>query len=418
MQFKELSKGEFQKFIDGYDKANFWQSVETGNFREENGWKAFYVGVLNDDNVIAAALLTSCDLKFGFKAFEAPRGLYVDYLNFDLLKFFIDNIKKFCKSHKGLYFRMDPYFPLIERDINGDIVENGFDNHNVVDFLVNEGFKHFGYTRGDDNHFEPRWQFVLDVEGKTSQDILNEMDQKTRNQVNATKRKGIVVRELSMDEFDIFDDIMEHTSQRRHFENRHNDFYRRQKLAYKDMFKVKVAEMHTDLYLKNLAAAKQELEKERDHHASDYEKYPNHKKSLKKVNSLNEEIKQNEATQEKIKALAEKEGNVIVMAASFFVCYKEEVIYLYSGAYDKYLKYNPSVALQWEMINYAIDHHYKRYNFYGISGNFKPDEEGYGVYNFKKGFNGHVEELLGVFEVAVAPVKYKLYNLMKKVIGH
>ena len=32
-----------------------------------------------------------------------------------------------------------------------------------------------------------------------------------------------------------------------------------------------------------------------------------------------------------------------------------------------------SYAIQWTMINYAIDHGIDRYNFYGISGNFSED---------------------------------------------
>ena len=42
-----------------------------------------------------------------------------------------------------------------------------------------------------------------------------------------------------------------------------------------------------------------------------------------------------------------------------------------------------SYAIQWTMINYAIDHGIDRYNFYGISGNFSEDED-VGVIKFKK----------------------------------
>lgn len=50
------------------------------------------------------------------------------------------------------------------------------------------------------------------------------------------------------------------------------------------------------------------------------------------------------------------------------------------------------------MIKYGIEHHIKRYNFYGISGIFSPEDEEYGVYLFKKGFDADVIELIGNFE--------------------
>ena len=44
---------------------------------------------------------------------------------------------------------------------------------------------------------------------------------------------------------------------------------------------------------------------------------------------------------------------------------------------------------------FAADNGYKRYNFYGIQDVFNPKGKDYGVYEFKKGFGGYVEELIG-----------------------
>ena len=47
------------------------------------------------------------------------------------------------------------------------------------------------------------------------------------------------------------------------------------------------------------------------------------------------------------------------------------------------------------MIQYALKNNYKRYNFYGILSPTKQDS----VYQFKKGFQGTVVELIGTFEL-------------------
>ena len=82
-----------------------------------------------------------------------------------------------------------------------------------------------------------------------------------------------------------------------------------------------------------------------------------------------------------------------------FILYGDEIIYLYSGSYSKYMNFNAQYLIQWYMIKHGIENKYKRYNFYGITGNFDKNDKDYGVYDFKKGFNGYVEEYIGDFEL-------------------
>ncbi|WP_141708401.1 peptidoglycan bridge formation glycyltransferase FemA/FemB family protein, partial [Staphylococcus aureus] len=63
----------------------------------------------------------------------------------------------------------------------------------------------------------------------------------------------------------------------------------------------------------------------------------------------------------------------------------------------KYNAYMGAYHLQWEMIKFAKAHHIDRYNFYGITGDFSESSEAYGVQQFKKGLNAHVEEYIGEF---------------------
>lgn len=415
MIFKEISANTFVEFTNTYERRNFWQTTSMSEFRKNNGWHLYYVGVEENNQIIAAVALTSFPLKFGFYAFEAARGLCVDYENEQLLDFFLKEVEKFCKKHKGLYLRMDPYYPTVQRDIDGNIVDGGFDHRNVVEHLKQKGYRHFGYTRGTEEEFEPRWAFVLDLKGKNEKQILAEMSQKTRNQIYSTNRKAIHVRELKLDEMHIFNDMMKHTANRRHFQNRDDDFYTNQYKCLKDIMIVKVAEMHADEYLNNLADARKEMDDELAKLQAVLEENPRNRKSSKRVIAIKNDYELNLENTEKAKALHEEYGDIIPMASSFFVTYGNEIFYLFSAAYDKFLRFTPSVALQWDMIKFGLENGYARYNFYGISGVFDVNDEGYGVYQFKRGFNGYVEELLGVFEKPVSHF-YPIYQLLKKFI--
>ena len=93
---------------------------------------------------------------------------------------------------------------------------------------------------------------------------------------------------------------------------------------------------------------------------------------------------------------------------------KPEVIYLSSGNYEEYMKYNSQYLIQWELIKYGIENGFKKHNFYGIPANINEHPKDYGIYEFKRGFNGFVEELIGEFELPVT-WHYKLIDLIHKI---
>ena len=111
----------------------------------------------------------------------------------------------------------------------------------------------------------------------------------------------------------------------------------------------------------------------------------------------------------------EKTGKeTITLSGSQFMLTKPEVLYLNSGNYDEYMMFNSQYLIQWNMIKYAVEHGYKRYNFYGISGNFDRNDKDYGMYEFKTRFNGHVEELIGEYEMPIG-FSYKIIKILSKI---
>lgn len=114
---------------------------------------------------------------------------------------------------------------------------------------------------------------------------------------------------------------------------------------------------------------------------------------------------------DKIKFLVsevEIDGKIVPLTASMFVYHGNEIVYLFSGSVRKYQKYCGSHLMQWHMIQEAVDKGMERYNFYGVH-----PIEGNGVYLFKQGYRGHVEELLGTF-ILPLNLKGKIYALAQK----
>jgi lipid II:glycine glycyltransferase (peptidoglycan interpeptide bridge formation enzyme) len=120
---------------------------------------------------------------------------------------------------------------------------------------------------------------------------------------------------------------------------------------------------------------------------------------------------------------SEKELSLIPLSVAMFITYGDEVIYLFSGSDEKYMKeYNAQYLIQWHMIKYALKNGFKRYNFYGIQGLPDKTSKNYGIYQFKKGFTspktGRVVELLGAHELPINQPFYYLHQLLSKIKHH
>jgi lipid II:glycine glycyltransferase (peptidoglycan interpeptide bridge formation enzyme) len=55
------------------------------------------------------------------------------------------------------------------------------------------------------------------------------------------------------------------------------------------------------------------------------------------------------------------------------------------------------------------------YDFRGVSGDLNEDNPLYGLYKFKKGFNGVFTEFVGEWDVVYRPVMYRVWRLAEKV---
>ena len=401
MQFREISEEKYRKFWENHPLKSFLSSPEIGKLRESNGWDVYFVGVEKDKKLVAATMLVSHKRHFGKYEFYAPRGILVDFYDKVLVRYFVLEIKNFIKTHHGYIFRMDPYLIYKERDIDGNVVEGGVDNSSVVLDLEHLGFKKVSIP----NMEQVGWMFSLPLEGKSEEDILKEMKSGTRNKIRKTEKFGITVNELGYDELDCFQNIMVETGERKNFAVRDVSYFKKMYELFHDKGEVKyyVTELDLVKYEEKLKSdRKKSVEKLESLSAAKYNE--GQKKNLEnEIASFDKRIKEAEDIRN------EKKTDVITLSGSMFMIIQPEIIYLSSGNYEEFLKFDSQYLIQWKMIQYGIKHGFKKHNFYGIPANINTHPKDYGIYEFKRGFNGIVEELIGEFEL---PITWHYY-LMK-----
>ena len=406
MEFVELTEKEYRLFWESHPLKTFLSAPEISKLRKKSGWETYFVGVKENNKVIAATMLFSIKRHFNKYEFYSPRGYLIDFKDMKLLEFFTSELKKYVRERKGYVLRIDPYIIYRQRDLDGNIVEGGEDNRDVVDHLIKLGFKRVPVEKSE----QVVWMFSLNLENKSEEQILKEMKPNTRNQIKKTEKFGITVKEISYDELNKFQNIMVETGERKGFKVRKLSYFQEMYNLFHDKNEVKffITELDLDKYIKG-------LEKERNGKEEKLISLSDAKYNDGAKKNLNNEIAAIDKRIAESKETIEKNGsNIITLSGSMFMLIKPEVIYLSSGNYEEYMKYNSQYLIQWELIKYGIENGFKKHNFYGIPANINEHPKDYGIYEFKRGFNGFVEELIGEFELPVT-WHYKLIELIHKI---
>ncbi len=400
MKFVNLSSEEFDKYISNYEFVDFLQSPKMDDMESKKGWKTEYVGLKENDIILCATKLMSRNTRLKKKYYYAPRGFIIDYNNYDLLKKFVLEIKKYIKKNNGYVLHIDPDIIHVERDDEGNIVEGGIDNTKIINDLKKIGFKHEGFSTKYDLNKQMRWVFVKNLD----EDIMKSMKPNTRNLINKAIKYGLKVRNFDYDELYLFKNVTESTSIRRNFKDKSLEYYQDMYKAFKDEIKF------LGCFL-NISEYKNNLEKELEKEVLKCEKLKpdsgKKKEALVTINGLKKRI-------EEANKMYDKHGEEIILSVAMFVCFSKEVFYYFSGSIDEYMNFNAQYLIQYEMLKFAKENNYKKYNFLGIKGNFDPKDEDYGVYKFKKGFGGHVEEYIGDFDLPIN-VFYYINKIIKGV---
>ncbi|MCD8916211.1 aminoacyltransferase [Staphylococcus simulans] len=413
MHFTNLTEEEFGNFTKNHF-SHYTQSARHYHNRNKLHKDVHLVGVKDDNNqVIAACLLTEARSMKLFKYFYTHRGPVMDFNDLKLVEYFFASLTLYLKKQNALYVLVDPYVLASVREADGEIIES-YNNHALMDTLKKLGYIHQGYSIGYSSMSQIRWLSVLDLKGKSETQLLNEMDYQTRRNIKKTYEMGVQVRTLSIDETPLFFELFKMAEEKHGFTFRGLDYFKQMQKTYGNRGFLKLAYIDLHNYLKELQDKRMELQGQLDEINEKLKENPNSKKSKGKANQLQQQFDSNERKINETQAMAEKDGNILNLAAALYLYNEHEVYYLSSGSNPEYNAFMGAYRLQWDMIKFAKKKGIDRYNFYGVTGDFSKEAEDYGVQKFKEGFNAHVEEYVGDFIKPIRPLVYKLSLLIDK----
>ncbi len=325
MKIEEIFEKEvWENFFKKSKNKYFLQSWEWGKFESEGlGKKIWRLGFFRDKKLMAICLATEESGRFG-KFVYCPRGPIVNW-DCEESKFLIlEKLTSFFKNKGYVFLRLDP---AIKKE--NDFFPNDF--RDAINFV----------------QVERAW--MLDIEGKSEEELMLGMRKNTRYSLKKAMKSGVKVEiSKNIEDFEKFLDMLENLAQDKSFASVPRSYLKAQFEIMGDIMKF---------------------------------------------------------------FCAKRNGEVI--AGGWFAFYGGESAYLHGASSKDVGDTQAPYLVQWEAIKYGKEIGMKRHNFWGVveDKNYHPGYPGFGYSNFKKGFGGYLEEYVRTKDFVYNMVKYQLIKL-------
>lgn len=198
---------------------------------------------------------------------------------------------------------------------------------------------------------QPKYVFRLDI-SPDEETLLANMNQKTRYNIRLAAKKGVTIRVGTRDDLPEFFRVLKETTER-------DNFLVRSYSYFEDLYDTLVPPGFGQLFV------------------------------------------------------AEYEGKIVAGTLAFLT--GKKAWYVYGASSNSYRNVMPNYLIQWEMICWAKSKECTLYDFRGVSGDLNEDNPLYGLYKFKKGFNGEFTEFIGEWDFVYRPFMYMVWQTAEKI---
>ncbi|MGP4082583.1 lipid II:glycine glycyltransferase FemX [Pseudalkalibacillus sp. R45] len=410
----DIEKAHYKKFLEHYPDSHLFQSYEWGELKSNSGWEVKTVGLEENGDLIAAALIL---LKFipivNKKVAYAPRGFLFGFENKDVVQLFTSHLKEYLSMQNVFMFRIDPDILYRERDIDGLAVEDGNDNLNTIQYLKQIGYVHRGKELNYGG-FQPRFTFRLKLKD-SKEEVFRKFHRQTQYKIRYAQRRGIEIFEGGREHLTLFDELSDITAERQQFTMRPLSYFEKMYEIFtpRDQFKLFFSKCN----LKTSVAYVEDLIRTKDQEQLSTFKKIQKKPASTKVDKLqqnlqliSEQLSKLKEEVKYLKKLKSEHPDGIILSAAIFMKHGNKAWYLYGASHNVLRNYMANYLLQWHMIQEAHDAGCEIYDFYGMSGDLTPKNPLYGIYKFKRGFLPEFTEFVGEFDLVISPFHYYIFT--------
>ena len=406
MKIINLNSTEYHNYANIHSKRNFGQTIEYSMLSFNNNKRKLFLGLVDDNNnIYAAALILIHNISPGIYEAVAPNGYLIDYADYELIKIFTEELKKYLLKEKVTYLITNPMFKYKVYNKNNNIIEN---NERILDNLYRLNYKSIGYF----SNFE---KYDVIIENNNSiNDIYNNFNRNTKRNINNGIKLGITLHKGKITDLEESYNMFKKKTSKKlsYYENLMHIYNNKDNLM--EIFFTKI---NPHKYLENI---KKLYELEKINNEKIHKKFHNsigniNEKLLnKKINSDNrlEKLKQelNNAL-----LLNQKYNNDITIGTSIVIKNNHEIYFLVDGYKEEFRSIHSTHILKWAIIKKYYSLGYRIFNLGEINNKyFDKSTKYYNQYMYKIGFGGNIIEYTPNLLLVINKPIYSLYSKINR----
>lgn len=332
----DVIRNEYENWNNTHRQGGFMQSLRWAGVKKD-GWGSSLILSRDSEGAIRGSMLVLIKKVpiFGWALLYAPRGPVCDPYDRETLEDLMTGVDLLKKKHRAYMFRMDPYVLASDDRYIAMAREMGFE---------------FTPDMGDFTTIQTRNNYMLNIEGKTPDEVMAGFHQKWRYNIRVAMRHGVECKVCDKSHIDEFYALMQKTGERDEFRIRPKSYF------------------------------------------------------VKMLDELGDYCRL---------YLCFYEGRAISGAVTTQCGGK--TCYVYGASDNELRNVMPNHLMQWTMIQWAIEGGCFVYDFQGIPGYTDENSHDYGIYKFKKGFNGEVVEFAGEFDRIYSKLRKRIVDVSEKV---
>ena len=350
--------------------AHVLQTWEWGKVKSQFGWQPHYLVWFREDDqyklstnhlpdrlkqkgLVAAALTLQRNIRIGgfshrMGIIYVPKGPLLDWSDSPLRHRVLQDLKELAQKHGAIFIKIDPDLEL-GTGIPG---KTGSNDHSLGVSVVND-LKADGWQFSEEQ-VQFRNTVLIDL-GQSEEELLANMKQKTRYNINLALRKGVSTRIGKQTDIDMLIRMYAETSIRDGFVIRNDTYYRE---VWNTFMSGQKTEQHDQPFAEALVA----------------------------------------------------EVNGESIAGAIIFRFARKAWYLYGMSRMIHRDKMPNYLLQWEAIKRAKAAGCTIYDLWGAPDEFDETDPLWGVFRFKEGLGGTIHRYLGAWDLPMNRMLYRLYS--------
>ena len=410
MKIITIPKEKFDEFSLKHPLGSYYQSSNYGALMTKFDFMADYIGIIDNNKLIGVSLILNHQIFMGFKYGYAPRGLLINYEDFEKIPVIFKKLKRFLFSKKYLILKFDPLVIKSVRDKKGTIIKENENINKTMLILKKCGLIHCGFNNYMESE-KPRWHAILGIRNIPPLELSKQIDKSIRTKIRKAIKYGI---EIYKDNSANVEKIFEYIKNKGNYSI---EYYNEFKKAFKDGFEIYYARINTEVYVEN---SKILYEKEVDNNDLIVNIIQNEGSKGKDMRDiLNKKIASDKILESykkhliKSTALLKKYPEYFTIGGAIVINHNDKIYLLIEGYDENYNNLCPSFLLKWRLIEKFAGKNIEMIDFNAIAGNFSADGKFSGLNEAKLGYNAKAIEYIGEFNLIVNKPMYSLYRNTK-----